>query len=148
MTNPPKARGTAAETAVVRYLRARGLEAHRVALAGVQDQGDVHACGRRVVIEVKSRRGLPSLRDLEAWMAETEREAQHAVDAGHPVEVAVLVVKRPGSAKPEQWTAHLPTANAIYILTKGARSVVPTTGTVAMTVGMLADHLAAMWAEQ
>lgn len=41
MTNPSKARGTAAETAVVRYLRRWWPNVERRALAGNADKGDL-----------------------------------------------------------------------------------------------------------
>ena len=51
MTNRPKAIGTAAETAVVRYLAAHGFPAaERRALHGATDLGDItgtpRSCGR------------------------------------------------------------------------------------------------------
>ena len=93
MSNPPKARGTAAETAVVRYLAARGLPAARVTLHGKHDRGDVHVFGGKVAIECKSRRTWHSPADIEKWLAELERECMNVPQCS----VGVLVVKRPGS---------------------------------------------------
>ena len=103
--NKPKATGTLAETAVVKVLRAAGLDAHRPALAGRADVGDVWIDNGRIVIEVKSRKVHASPRQVEAWMAELERECMNV-----PVcDVGVLVVKRPGSgpANAGDWDAYL-----------------------------------------
>lgn len=51
MTNRPKQRGTAAETAVLRYVRDRGYPwAHRLALTGNADQGDISLLPGNLVI--------------------------------------------------------------------------------------------------
>ncbi|WWV91882.1 RusA-like Holliday junction resolvase [Microbacterium phage phiMiGM15] len=42
MSNPAKAKGTAHESAVVRYLNERAIPARRVAQTGALDVGDVH----------------------------------------------------------------------------------------------------------
>ena len=51
-----KAKGTAAETAVLRYVRDNGFPwAHRLALTGNADQGDISLLpGNLVIVEVKS----------------------------------------------------------------------------------------------
>lgn len=109
----PQDIGTRAETAVVRYLDRRGVEAHRIALAGVLDRGDVHADAGRMVVEVKSRKRPPTLAEIDAWMVEVHTEAMRVPTA----DIAVLVVKRPGSAKPEQWGAFVYCADLAYLLT-------------------------------
>jgi hypothetical protein len=103
MTNPPKQRGTAAETAVVRAATAHGIPARRVALAGNKDQGDVHLWDGRVVIEVKSRRGHPSWTEIDGWWHETEAECGRVTNC----DIGVLVVKRPGTgvARAGDWFA-------------------------------------------
>ena len=55
MSNPPKQRGTAAETATERYVNGRlgAGAAQRVALKGNSDQGDLHIWSGRIVVEVK-----------------------------------------------------------------------------------------------
>ncbi len=91
MTNKPKAIGTAAETAVVRYLRANGFAgAERRALAGSSDLGDVTGCGP-LVIEVKGGRAAEAATPpvIDRWMAETRAEMRNA-DAHY----GLLVVKR------------------------------------------------------
>jgi hypothetical protein len=67
--NRSKAKGTAAETAVVGYLRQWFPRAERRALHGAQDRGDI-AGVPRAAVEVKA--GVkPS---FGAWLAEAERE--------------------------------------------------------------------------
>ena len=99
MSNPSKAKGTAAETAVVRLATAMGIPAKRVALAGAADQGDVwlwpEGDGARVVVEVKSRSKAWTWTEVQKWWAEAEREALRA-----NCDMCLLVVKRPGSGAP------------------------------------------------
>ena len=56
MANPNKNKGTAAETAVVKYAWTQGFhEAERIALAGANDQGDVVLQRNpKIIIEVKA----------------------------------------------------------------------------------------------
>lgn len=89
-----KAKGTAAETAVVRFLREAGFtQAERRTLSGVQDRGDI-AGVPGVVIEVKncSRDQLP------AWVGEAERER----DNDH-ASLGVVWHKRRGTTDPGRW---------------------------------------------
>jgi Holliday junction resolvase len=90
-----KAKGTAAETAVVRFLQANGYpHAERRALAGAKDRGDIAGIPG-VVVEVKAARRF----ELAAWMDETLVEAM-TVGAD---QVPMLVVKRPGQGNPADW---------------------------------------------
>lgn len=92
-----RARGTAAETVVVRYLQNWWPAAERRALSGNKDKGDVAGIPG-VVIEVKAAQRL----ELAAWRRETWQEMENA-GAKH----CVLVVKRP--RKPVwQWDAYVP----------------------------------------
>ena len=91
-----KAKGTAAETAVVRFLQANGYpHAERRALAGAQDRGDVAGIPG-LVIEVKAAARL----ELAAWLDEV-----HAEVANEPTTESVGVVwhKRRGKGSPGQW---------------------------------------------
>jgi len=105
--NRSNAKGTAAESAVRDYLLARGITAVRSALHGKADRGDVHAfptaAGYRLVIEVKAgeQTANPTMTQVRAWQQEANVEAARTPDA----DAAVLVLKRRGSAKPEQWPA-------------------------------------------
>ena len=100
MSNPSKAKGTAAETAVVRLATAMGIPAKRVALAGAADQGDVwlwpEGNGARVVVEVKSRSKAWTWTEVQKWWAEVDAESLRVPNC----DVALLVVKRPGSGAP------------------------------------------------
>jgi hypothetical protein len=75
--NKPKRKGTAWESAVRDYLIATGFtDAHRVALKGVNDEGDVmFRIGRlgevKCVYECKNEKGI----DLAAAVNEAEHEA-------------------------------------------------------------------------
>ena len=85
-------KGTAAETAVVRFLRANGYQhAERRALAGSQDRGDVAGVGG-VVIEVKNCKRM----ELAAWIDEAEDEA-------NGTEIAAVWHKRVGRGDPGDW---------------------------------------------
>jgi hypothetical protein len=103
MVNKPKAIGTKAETAVVRYARTAGFPAaERLALAGAADRGDVRLCDAApsghppivlgpVVLEVKAggaAKNAGAVR-LDVWLGETERERRAA-----GADAAFLVVQR------------------------------------------------------
>ncbi len=80
MTNKPKAIGTAAETAVVRYLQANGFpHAERRALRGELDAGDITGCPG-ICIEVKGGEAARSASDgdVAAWMKEVRAETLNA----------------------------------------------------------------------
>ncbi len=99
--NRPKAKGTRAESAVAKHFRAAGIPADRTALAGNQDRGDLWVCGGRMVVEVKSRAGLPSHAEIHRWYGEMTAEAERVPQC----DIGVLIVKRPGSARVGQWWA-------------------------------------------
>jgi hypothetical protein len=88
-----KQKGTAAETAVVDYLRPQFPNVERRALAGVNDRGDVSGIPG-VVIEIKNC----ARQELAAWVdeAETERRNAHAT-------VGAVWHKRRGKGNPGQW---------------------------------------------
>jgi len=93
MTNKPKAIGTAAETAVVRYLQANGFpHAERRALRGELDAGDITGCPG-ICIEVKGGEMARSASDNDVadWMAETITEKFNA-----NADVGFLVIQRKG----------------------------------------------------
>lgn len=111
MVNRSKNIGTAGESAVVRYAREQGFpHSDRLTLSGAQDRGDVRLTRELrngVIVEVKAGRAAEQVSDLkvDAWMAETEAERQHAGAA-----LGVLVVKRAGFAGQRcgRWWAILP----------------------------------------
>ncbi len=98
MTNKPKAIGTAAETAVVKYLQGRGIACQRLALHGNKDIGDLRlGNGHTAFAEVKAHKvvtdGL-----LADWQKQTDTEQAN----GH-WSIGLLIVKRPGKGFPGAW---------------------------------------------
>lgn len=113
MVNRPKQIGTAAETAFVRYARANGFDhedetrrAHRIVLAGSEDQGDVSLCPG-VVVEVKGGHAAECASDLliATWLDETERERRNR---GATIGFLVRKRKARGAARVGDWHAHMP----------------------------------------
>jgi hypothetical protein len=98
VVNKPKARGTAAESAVVKYLNENGFRyAERLALQGGKDRGDITGIPG-VVIEVKAVQEYA----FNQWLTEARVERDNAgADFG-------LVVAKPrlvGTTKTGQWYA-------------------------------------------
>lgn len=82
-----KSKGTAAETALVKYLREHGFPgAERRALAGSKDLGDLLGAGQ-LVWEVKNQRTY----SIPEWLRELQAEKENA-----DLEHGVLVVKPRG----------------------------------------------------
>jgi hypothetical protein len=109
MANPSKAKGTAAETAVVRWARDNGFSgADRQPLRGNRDAGDIDLCPG-IVLEVKAHKtagtGQPAPLVLAAWMGQAELERGNAGAVMCP-----LVVKRGGTADPGRWFAYITAA--------------------------------------
>jgi Holliday junction resolvase len=92
-----KAKGTAAEREVVRYLQNWWPAAERRALSGNKDKGDVAGIPG-VVVEVKAA----ATQLIGPWQRETMVEMENARAAR-----CVLVVKRPYKAV-SQWDAYVP----------------------------------------
>lgn len=105
MSSKSKAKGTAGEREVVRYLQQWWPAAERRALSGNKDRGDIAGIPG-LVVEVKAAK----VQSLTAWYRETEAER---VNAG--ATYCMLVVKRP--YKPvAQWDAYLPSRDiAIWL---------------------------------
>jgi len=77
MSNPNKARGTAWETATVRFLRGRlGGPVFRPAQTGAHDSGDVWL-GADFVLQCKDWQRW-SRRDLSGWLADVQAQAEEA----------------------------------------------------------------------
>jgi len=102
-------KGTAAETAVVDYLRSRGYpHAERRALAGANDRGDIAGLPG-VVIEVKSASRL----EIPAWLRETKAEQRND---GARIGLLVIKPRGIGTTRVDQWWAVLPLADAIDLI--------------------------------
>jgi hypothetical protein len=99
MVNKPRGIGTAAETAVVRYLNPNGFPgAERRALRGANDCGDITGIPG-VVIEVKGGEAAhrASPRQIKAWLNETETERANA-----NADIGLLVTAR-SRQNPRNW---------------------------------------------
>lgn len=111
MVNRSKARGTAGETAVVRYLQAHGWpHAERRQLRGRLDAGDVTGCPG-LCFEVKAGDAARNASDalIVRWLAETETERVNA-----SADIGILVVAR--LRQPVgRWWAVLPTWAVVYL---------------------------------
>jgi hypothetical protein len=105
----PRRKGTAAESTLVRLLRAlHWPHAERRALNGSKDRGDV-AGVPGVVFEVKSGARL----ELPAWLRETEAErVNDRADYG----VLVVKLKGYGDARAHEWPAVLPVGALLELL--------------------------------
>lgn len=84
--NKSKAKGTRAETKVVRFGESLGLKLRRKALAGSKDEGDVEFYGGTprlstpIAIEVKAGKQTanPTRGQLEAWLNQAKVEAENS----------------------------------------------------------------------
>lgn len=96
MANRSKQKGTAYETLVRRFLNDNGFpKAHRTALTGGDDAGDIHGIerrltGRKAILQCKNQKKY----DLSGWLDDTVEQASRANDA-----VPALVVKRAGKGE-------------------------------------------------
>ena len=105
-----KQKGTAAETAVVRYLQANGFPySERRTLAGVNDKGDIAGLPG-VVLEVKNCKRM----ELAGWLDELEVEMKNA-----GAYIGAVVHKRRGTTDPGQWFATLPFSVLVDLLREG-----------------------------
>lgn len=137
-----KAIGTAVESATVKEFLAHGIHATRPALRGAGDVGDVHVAYGRAVIECKGGEAAHSAswNLLAAWWQETEAEAARVTEC----DLAVLVVKRKGSGKAQDWRAFLRIDEYLWV-TKALELDAPRV--VEMPLGgLIADLAAAGWA--
>ena len=102
-----KQKGTAAETAVVNYLKDNGFPyAERRALHGNLDKGDITGCGS-IVFEVKDHAKIT----LSAWLKELEEEMVNA-NAG----TGAVIAKRRGTTKVKDWYAIMPVCQLVDLL--------------------------------
>ena len=116
MSNRPKQKGTAAETAAVKWFREHGFPwTERLTLTGSSDRGDLSLLpGALVVVEVKNTKagatGQPPAGQLAKWMRETEAERVNA-GADH----AALIVKRAGTTDVGRWFCYLPLGHLVEL---------------------------------
>lgn len=96
MANKNKAKGTSFEVLVRDYLIRKGfIHAHRPALSGGNDTGDINGIARKttlrkVAVQCKNQKSF----QLSQWLNDTVEQAQRLGGA-----VPALVVKRPGKGK-------------------------------------------------
>ena len=95
MSNPNKAKGSAAERAVTDYLNVRGLEAERVPAGATLDRGDIWVPDKSFpAIQVKNHARL----DLSGWVDDVAIQARNAGrDTG------IVIHKRRGKGNPASW---------------------------------------------
>jgi Holliday junction resolvase-like predicted endonuclease len=102
-----RAKGTAAETAVVAYLRDQGAtQVERRALAGALDRGDIAGLPG-VCVEVKNHQHISLAEFVDEAVAE-------GVNAG--ADVALAWIKRRGKGSPADWFVAMTGAQAVALL--------------------------------
>lgn len=102
-----KQKGTAAETAVVKWLKSEGWRyAERRALHGNLDKGDINM-GAPVVIEVKDHKTIT----LAEWMKELKTEIANA-----DVSVGAVIAKKRGTLDVGDWYAVMPASVFVALL--------------------------------
>ncbi|MFF3324921.1 hypothetical protein [Streptomyces sp. NPDC002889] len=102
-----KRKGTAAETAIVNYLRTMGfVHAERRALNGTQDRGDIAGIPA-VVIEAKNC----ARQELAAWVTEAEVERDN-----DRASLGVVWHKRRGKGHPGDWFVTMSGQQFAYLL--------------------------------
>ena len=109
MANPAKAKGTAAETAIVNYLRENGRpHVERRALNGALDKGDIAGIPG-VVIEVKDHK-VSSL-SFPAYVDEATAERDNA-----NADIGFAWVKRRGTTDPAKWIVAMDGTTLVRLL--------------------------------
>lgn len=114
-------KGTAAESALVDYLRTHGWKyAERRALTGSKDKGDVTGTPG-VVWEQKNAARIC----IPEWMRETETERENA---GADIGVLVIKPRGVGVTRVDQWAALLPLSVVVDLLHTAGYGDVPVGG--------------------
>jgi hypothetical protein len=109
-----KAKGTAFETDIVRYLREFGFPyAERRALSGVFDRGDITGTPG-LVWECKNHQTLK----LSEWLTETEVERFNA-----GADYGILVAKRRGKSYPGEQYAIMTLSSLVQLLVEAGYGV-------------------------
>lgn len=80
MANKNKAKGTKAETKVVKYLNENGIEASRKALTGSKDEGDIQLHDWLINLEVKTGKQTANYNraQLNEWIRQSDVEGENA----------------------------------------------------------------------
>ena len=96
MANKSKAKGTRAESAVVKYFRDHGVQAERRALTGSKDEGDIkiiNKAGKIRIVEVKAGKQTqnPNRTQLEEWLRQARIEE---FNSGIPCALCVVRYNR------------------------------------------------------
>ncbi len=105
--NPSKAKGTAAETAVVRYLHEEGFpQVERRTLSGSYDRGDVAGL-TGIAVEVKACRTMA----LGSWVDESQVEKVNA-----EARIGVVWHKRIRHSNPGDWFVTMTGADFVQLL--------------------------------
>lgn len=103
-----KQKGTAAESALVKYLQSVGFaDAKRKVLSGAFDKGDIETRG--LIWEVKNQKSYK----IPAWLDETGKEKENA-----KADFGILAIKPVGIGigKADQWWAVLPIGELVRLL--------------------------------
>lgn len=102
-----KAKGTAAETAILRWLQDNGILVVRNPPSGAKDKGDLSILDPAVTIEVKNHRAM----SLAEWVDEAEVER---VNAG--TDIGIVAHKRRLKGSPKDWYFTLDGTNFLKLL--------------------------------
>ena len=80
MGNPSKAKGTRAESKVVKFLESYGIKAKRKALTGSKDEGDVCLTDLNITLEIKAGKQTanPNRTQLEMWLDQANVESRNS----------------------------------------------------------------------
>lgn len=105
-----KQKGTAAESAVVRYLREQGWDAvERRTLCGVKDRGDVAGLPG-IVLEIKDHAAM----SLAGWVDEAQVEK-----INDDARIGIVWHKRRGRGSPADWYVTMTGAGLVLLLQEG-----------------------------
>jgi Holliday junction resolvase len=102
-----KAKGTAAETAILRWLQDNGVLVVRNPPAGAKDKGDLAVLDPAITVEVKNHRAM----SLAEWVDQAEVER---VNAG--TDIGVVAHKRLRKGNPKDWYISMSGENFLKLL--------------------------------
>lgn len=103
-----KQKGTAAETAVVKYLQNKGfINCERRSLNGIHDRGDITGV-EKTVIEVKNHARM----ELAQWVSELLVEINN-----DKADTGVVIHKKRGTTNVGEWYATMPVDIWVDLLT-------------------------------